>query len=395
MNDLSHAERVLLLKRGKPWFPNDCHENVQAALVRSNYTRRPHGYRFLDSKQREVTRGGHLLSDFDLEPLFDAGEPDAFVRDGRFAKLVDALAQEDAFVDRNKTAALIDRRAAYKRWRTREWSEEVQMLLDTTLAHGQRRFTGWSPDTGRLQRTRDNRDWQSPLDYQADGAREIIHDGLFIGHLTRPDSYHFTGNRVAQLMVDGPTGVVVAFTDKGQLAGRSTLGALVFGSGLLTAFEARRVSWLALKRIAGQFKNRFRVGWYATKAHWASRGTQHLLDFTDFEVGPSPAEIAANWLAVVSCGRVTPAEVPLPEFEVDAIESPDARLVAGMVRNFWIGNDVELQTGARSAKGRCDAVQAVAQALVAASANDGRFGYLFDTAERRALLINRWRAAHE
>lgn len=392
--DLTHAERTLLIKRDAAGFPDGCHQRVHAALVRANYTRQPHSWRFLDAKGREVNRSGVALTDFDLEPLFDAGAPDDFVLDGRFAQLIAALDREDIFVDRNAGAALVDKRADYARWRGGAWSAEIGALLDALSINPKRRFTGWSPATGRLQRARDGRSWMSPLHYMADGARELIHQGVLIGHLTRPDTYRFAPTSRAHLMVDGPSGVVVAFTEDGQIAGRSTLGALAFGSGLLTAFEARRVSWLTLKRVAAAWKSRFRVGWYAPKAHWASRGSQHLLDFQGLDRAPSPTEAAANWLAVVSSSRVPPEAVPLPDFDVEAIESADARLVANMVRAFWIGDDAGLAAGSEAAAAsKSEALKSVAQALTAATAADGRFGYLFDTAERRANLIARWRAA--
>ena len=83
--------------RGADGFP-ECAPEIGAALITYDYGL-PQGARFFDAAGAERSRAGTLLRHFDPAALFTQGHEDNFVADGRYQRLLDALAVEDCFLD--------------------------------------------------------------------------------------------------------------------------------------------------------------------------------------------------------------------------------------------------------------------------------------------------------
>ncbi|MBK9368353.1 MAG: hypothetical protein IPN01_18935 [Deltaproteobacteria bacterium] len=232
--------------RGADGFP-ECAPEIAAALITYDYGL-PQGARFFDAAGVERSRAGTPLRHFDLDALFTQGQEDQFVADGRYQRLLDALAVEDCFLDP-------PRRDPYGYFGGGEhdealFGEAVPKWLGqwraASLKHPQRSLVGLQPTRGVITPTLD------PL-VGVVGLETTLH-GAVIGAFLSEEGH--TPVAQAQLVALRASGVVIAAPVDApwRPLGAASLGALACAAGALTAFAARRVSLPTLRALAARLK---------------------------------------------------------------------------------------------------------------------------------------------
>lgn len=384
------------MARGAPGFPS-CADTVSAVLA-SYRQGHVHGFRFFDATEGERTRAGAVLRDFDLDPLFDAGDVEAFVEDGRYARFLDRLREEDAFLGNlpqswsfasvgAEDQALFG--AAPPRW-LRAWREALSK-------HARRALVGMQPAPGI-----------SASNLSPFSGRCVLEAGLdaaLVGRLLLEGTGYYP-DEVADLVALRGSGALLAVSTREpwRVLGWASLGAVAYASAALTGFEARRVSLAALRRAAAAVQDQVGMEPYLPilVADPEAIPSRTLILRGRAALAPE-AEARIAWLRHVAWHREEgddslPPLPPRDEVGVDPVTLPDTLYL--LARSFLIADDARLAEVLRVARGSASgllrtAADRVEQHLRGGAPPQGeaaRLGGLPDPRSARARLSERWRA---
>ena len=236
--------------RGADGFPKDtpgCAPEITAALITYDYGL-DQGARYFDAAGGERSRAGTLLRHFDLDALFTQGQEDQFVADGRYQRLLDALAVEDCFLDppRRDAYGYFDGGAhdeALFGEATPGWLGRWRAANER---HPQRSLVGLQPYRGVITPSVDP--------FVGVVGLETTLRGALIGAFLSEEGH--TPVAEVQLIALRERGVVIALGVDGpwRPLGAASLGALACAAGALTAFAARRVSLPTLRALAARLR---------------------------------------------------------------------------------------------------------------------------------------------
>lgn len=392
------------LARGAQGFP-ECAPEISAALV-TYAGGLPQGARFFDAAEVERARAGTPLRHHDLDALFTPGDEDRFVADGRYGRLLDALAQEDCFLDppRHDPYAFMDGGAHDEAL----FGEAVPPWLGRWRAargaHPRRALVGLQPREGVITPAFDP--------YVGVVGLETALGGAVIGSFLSEEGH--TPVAEAQLVALRSSGVVLALGVDApwRPLGAASLGALACAAGALTAFAARRVSLPTLRALAARLKDKVDLSPrlpLLAEAPEALGSSPHLR-----LCGPLPLSGAAlarvEWLRALAFWRgdddegdhddpfgATPLPLPIAEPEDD--DDPPNLLYA-MARSYLIGDDVALARWVRRAQASKagllhEAARRVERQLQGADqpvyGDQARLGGLRDARAARRWMSEAWR----
>jgi hypothetical protein len=385
----------------------DCAPEISAALITYDYGL-PQGARFFDAAEVERSRAGTPLRHFDLDALFTQGQEDRFVADGRYERLLDALAQEDCFLDP-------PRRDPYGYFDGGEqdealFGEAVPAWLGRWRAagrrHPQRSLVGLQPYRGVITPNFD------PF-VGVVGLETTLHGALIGAFLTEEGH---TPVAEVQLIALRASGVVVALGVDGpwRPLGAASLGALACAAGALTAFAARRLSLPTLRALAARLKPKVDL---APRLPLLAEAPEALGKSPHLRLGgalPLGGEVLARveWLRAFNFWRpddedsdaaeapfgATPLPAPLAE-PGDGDDVPN--LLYALARSYLIGDDVALvgwlgRARAHKAALLHEAAERIQRQLQGLDqpvyGDQARLGGLRDARAARRLMSEAWRA---